>query len=400
MKRPGGKKGERIHTIRRLMFWWIVGSGIALIILYGFAMERYFRFGIKLRTQVQFEQIGGAYKQAKEFHGQAQLPVVPGLVIYTDIAQIPDNLMTLFSPALLADLPGHERMQVAVLQLEEDMIEGDFNQELDGIHQHFPVELMPMCGPVQCNVYFFYAYEVSPDEWLYMGQGIVPSSSTERYLNVADGAILVFSFTVFMLFAVLAYILVRKISQPVQRLERWASDLDPEQLSKEVPDFTFRELNLVANQLKQAFERIASSLHKEHQFLQHASHELRTPLAVASGNLELLALMKKQSTTEAEEKAYSRLTYAIKDMQQLTETLLWLHRDNDVLPAIVPVELKQLVERLVEDNRYLLHGKPVAVVVTGMPVTIEAQEIMSNIVLNNLIRNAFQHTAEGVVHIA
>ena len=84
-------------------------------------------------------------------------------------------------------------------------------------------------------------------------------------------------------------------------------------------------------------------------------------------------------------------------MQHLTETLLWLSR-NDVesLPG-KQLDLELQIKELVDELNYLLIRKNVELQVSTTPYTMVLPEFPARIVLGNLIRNAFQHSWEGPI---
>ena len=188
----------------------------------------------------------------------------------------------------------------------------------------------------------------------------------------------------------------RRVSRHTQKLADWAEALTLETISQTRPDFRYVELNRIAEQQQAAFERIASLLEREHQFLRHASHELRTPIAVIRANMELL---DKIGVPEALNRPVDRVRRANHAMLQLTETLLWLSRENETAPTQRDVQIDDLLDDLTEELGYLLQDKSVDILrqyAADLPL-IPLPEIPLRIVLSNLLRNAFQYTDEGDV---
>ena len=188
----------------------------------------------------------------------------------------------------------------------------------------------------------------------------------------------------------------RRVSRHTQKLADWAETLTLKTISQTRPDFRYVELNRIAEQLQAAFERIASLLEREHQFLRHASHELRTPIAVIRANMELL---DKIGVPEALNRPVDRVRRANHAMLQLTETLLWLSRENETAPTLRDVQIDDLLDDLTEELDYLLQDKSVDIVrqyAADLPL-LPLPEIPLRIVLSNLLRNAFQYTDEGDV---
>ena len=188
----------------------------------------------------------------------------------------------------------------------------------------------------------------------------------------------------------------RRMQRNTRALSAWAESLSMENLKQDIPDFRYQELNRISDQLYAAFDRISGLLAREHRFLRNASHELRTPIAVIRANMELL---EKIGYSGMIERPLERIQRANKGMQQLTETLLWISRENEVVPKVETVHPEPLVQEIIEDLSYLLSDKPVELQLnfTEALQEVELPVTPLRIVLNNLIRNAFQHTQEGLV---
>lgn len=162
------------------------------------------------------------------------------------------------------------------------------------------------------------------------------------------------------------------------------------------PNFRYAELEQIASQLQGSYQRNAVLLEREHQFLRHASHELRTPIAVTRTNLELI---EKMGMPPGYERPVERIDRANKGMQQLTETLLWLSRENEAAPSVHEIALDQLLHELIDDLRYLLNEKEVALKTEHIQALSPRLVSITpmRIILSNLIRNAFQYTCEGEI---
>lgn len=187
-----------------------------------------------------------------------------------------------------------------------------------------------------------------------------------------------------------------RVNRFTNNLAHWAEQLSLEQIDQPRPDFRYTELNRIAEQLQQAFQRIASVLAREHQFLRHASHELRTPIAVIRANIELIERLGLPASMQS---PFSRVQRANQNMLQLTETLLWMSRENTTSPSLSLVCIDQMMDELSEELSYLLQDKAVEVsrqYLTDMP-GMQLPATPLRIVLSNLIRNAYQYTDEGQV---
>jgi signal transduction histidine kinase len=210
-------------------------------------------------------------------------------------------------------------------------------------------------------------------------------------------------FLLVMHFAV--QMLLKRTLKPFYRIGDWVDSLTLENVNRLTPDFEFTELNAIANQQQKALLRLSEVLDKEQSFLRHASHELRTPIAVVKSNSELLTrILSSDINEDKKEQSLARISRAALNMQHTTETLLWLSQDsnnehNNNKLALAHVDLNEMITNLVEDNQYLLQSKLVKVSLELTGISIDVLETPCRLILNNLIRNAFQYTAEGNVNI-
>ena len=369
------------QSLRRYLLWWIAGGGAALVLCYMVLLEFYLDVGVTMRAGDALERVAEEYAVRRAADPQAPLPAAPDIAAYRLVAEVPEAVRELFPP----DDYGHGKVAWAYL--------GGPLRELPSS------ALLPACGQVPCDVLVFYSHRLDERNWLYLLQGLYASSAQDAEQDLVENATRALSVFLIATLAVFTMLLVNRIRRPVEQLAHWADSLDPEGLRRP-PDFRFRELNTVAARLGDAFERLSERLSEEQRFLRHASHELRAPLAVISGNIEILQKINgPERQGEPQGEALARLRAAMLDMQQLTETLLWLHRPADRPLHPEPVELGELVRNLVEENRYLLHGKAVDVAVTGTASLIVAPATPCRIVIANLVRNAFQYTHAGRIEL-
>lgn len=393
------KQGQWLSSLRGLLLWWIVGSGAILILVYVGILGYYFRYGASLKMKADFERHAVTYAESYADNPNAILPSGRGLNSYRDISDIPPELLDIFPE----QSHGHRKIQILEVN-DPDDLDDYITYFFDVINLTNAIssrQYKSRCEGRQCELIFFYSYQLGDSEWLYMTQFFFETEEITRDREFLENIILYFSLMILLLFTALAVLLIKRIGMPVKRLASWADNLTLSNFEENIPDFKYRELNLVAERLNVAFERISSSLEKEHRFLQHASHELRTPIAVALGNLEILEkLGDAESRSSNEGEAFDRLKYSVQEMGQLTETLLWLNRDSESMPPIDLVDIKGMIESLIENNEYLLEGKKVSVEVKGSAVSIHTPLVLCRIALANLIRNAFQYTFDGEVVIA
>ncbi|MEZ8184882.1 histidine kinase dimerization/phospho-acceptor domain-containing protein [Shewanella sp. 5S214] len=203
-----------------------------------------------------------------------------------------------------------------------------------------------------------------------------------------------------VMFTIVLMLMMRKVARPMKRLRTWAKGLNSQQLAQPIPDFHFSELNTLADIVKTSLGTVQESLDREQQFLGYASHELRTPIAVIRTNTELLQkLISKGVSAEKQAQVLNRIERAGLTMTDLTETLLWLTRREGKSLPLNDVNLGQLIRQLVQELKYLIHGKNIEISIETDDSTHQLPDTLCRIIITNIIRNALQHTIEGSVTI-
>lgn len=236
------------------------------------------------------------------------------------------------------------------------------------------------------------------------GQMFILSRHSEEQINalmnqlltVAINQSLGITLIVFLTLFLLIVWLIQRALEPVSMLSEWAKGLHH---NPDIADesFPIKELNQLAGQLRQGVDQVKAANGREQEFLKHASHELRTPLAIVQASLDLLDLQ-----TEGNAKAsVSRGLKASARMIRLSDALLWLARESDQPLAKTHLRPADLCQQLVDDHRYLLNHRDVDVLMdkTSADTEVLIEDALLSVVMANIIRNAFQHSGDGEIHI-
>jgi len=186
---------------------------------------------------------------------------------------------------------------------------------------------------------------------------------------------------------------------PLTSLSKWIDALDqknpPDELPKDIrPD----EIGQMAKSLHIALQRIHEYNERERQFLRNASHELRTPIAIIRNALDVLEHKRKIGNDDID-RIIQRIRRAGDTMKSVTEAILWLAIENYSAPTKKPVNLTQLTTNIVEENKNLYDSKQVTVVLENdrLEKDLHIEAALAYIVLDNLIRNAFQHSSNAEI---
>ena len=197
----------------------------------------------------------------------------------------------------------------------------------------------------------------------------------------------------------LGIVVMRRAVAPVAQLAKVVADINPEQLSTEdhkrieSTRFGDDEVGLLARTIEKTLERISAFVERERYFTSSASHELRTPITVITGALELL---EQSDLSATDVKTLNRVRRATLDMKTTIEMFLCLSRETDDGLYKEQFLVMPLVSQAVDQQRYLLSGKFVDVEIDeyAKPIVYGHPQAFS-IAVNNLVRNAFEHTLDG-----
>jgi signal transduction histidine kinase len=151
-------------------------------------------------------------------------------------------------------------------------------------------------------------------------------------------------------------------------------------------------LDRLSMALNDVLARVQRGVAAQQQFAADASHELRTPLAVISANLEV-ARRKPRDAPHWEHVADGTLA-EVHRMTTLVEKLLQLSRAGAAGLHQEHTDLRQLAGTAAERATKLGHERGVKVELTpGRAIAAEVDPEAIGIVIDNLIRNAIDHSA-------
>lgn len=252
----------------------------------------------------------------------------------------------------------------------------------------FKVPNYLLVRPVSINGQYFYGY-------LLVDERLNDSSLDWRALEKVQPAIFV-TLVVILLMVIVELFHINKVNSNINEFARWANQLNTGVHLPTMPEFSSSKFNYLAFAIDKSLSGISQMLAHEQTFAKFTSHELRTPIAVLSANMELLELLMKDLSPQ-ERGVLKNMESAVSDMKYQMEALLWLSREADDYVDFAPCALRQIIDKALDDNAYLLEGRSVAVTVDADELVVQSNPIFLQIVLNNLIRNAYQNTASGEV---
>ena len=194
-------------------------------------------------------------------------------------------------------------------------------------------------------------------------------------------------------------ILVYRITKPILELSQWSKDLNLNETGS-LQKLRYTEVQRLANQLISSVRHQQAAIEREEFFLRTASHELRTPVTTISASGAMLSRLSP-SLSNGGQRAIARINRSVTTMHNLINTLLWMSREKRTPLDLDSFDMEALLLDTVSNHQYLIEGKELTVHIDS-PEKLQSKPLphtLVQIVITNLIRNAFQHSSHGNIHI-
>lgn len=193
--------------------------------------------------------------------------------------------------------------------------------------------------------------------------------------------------------------LAKTVVSPLSKLAKSVDNMDYSSEMTCKDSYFNDEISLLAGKIDSFVARTKFFVEREKSFTRDASHELRTPVASSRAAIEL-ALSTPEGQQGKIHNFLKRVERSNKDMTHLIETFLILGREDGKEPHST-FNLNQLTNQTFEKHDYLKRHSDV-VCVNNIAVNHEMTACKQHlcIVLDNLVRNALQHTLEGTVVVS
>ena len=215
-------------------------------------------------------------------------------------------------------------------------------------------------------------------------------------INQINSAFIVIGALLLLVFLIIR-LLIHRVTKPIITLSKWSESLDVDN-TKGLTQFRYKEIDQLASQLVKSVQGERQANERERFFLRAASHELRTPIATISASGDMLVRLS-DSIPNSGQRAIARIQRSATNMKALVTTLLWMSRNSEIETNYEQIKLTPLINNIIESQRYLLKNKEVEIKINIEPEEHTLPRELTEVVLTNLVRNAFQHGGSGEIRI-
>lgn len=212
-----------------------------------------------------------------------------------------------------------------------------------------------------------------------------------------------------------AYFYSKQLTRPIIRLSQTAAKMQSLESNISCNIRTHDELgnlsqnidslysNLRANieNLKYEMDKVSILEKSKTDFMRAASHELKTPIAALNGIVEGMIdnvgkYKDKETYLQESKKLIDHLTKLVNEILKASKLDTTEHILN-----IEEVELSEIIERLLENNKIFIEEKKLNVSFEKKKLEVYVDKIFMENTLSNIISNAVKYTGtSGQIHIA
>jgi len=197
----------------------------------------------------------------------------------------------------------------------------------------------------------------------------------------------------------LGCLLVRQLTRPLNKLTAATSKVARGELDHRISLRSDDELGELAELFNRMTRNLQESEESRRRMIGDIAHELRTPLTVLSGEIEAI----REGVYEPTDQKLKEIQEDINLLNRLIEDLreLTLAEAGELKLDKGSVNLIHLIKRI-SGKLAELGAESGVKLKTNLPETLQEVHIDANRisqVINNLVKNAFRHTKEGMVQI-
>jgi len=223
------------------------------------------------------------------------------------------------------------------------------------------------------------------------------TANIERRLIQSRNELFVFSLVLILLISLVIYLIVRRLTIPIENLTFAASKMAEGDLDQDVNVEGAQELIVLGqsfitlrDSIKEKIEELEAKNMELERFVYTVSHELKSPLVTIAGFAGLLDKDIKQGYVDKVEHNIHNITSAIGTMSTLLDDLLELSRVGRLVNPPVKFNFDELVRDAVKSVSFQITERNIDIkILPDLPV-IHGDRARLLEVLQNLIENSIK----------
>lgn len=163
---------------------------------------------------------------------------------------------------------------------------------------------------------------------------------------------------------------------------------------RKYPSTSTEEFNLMIETLEQTTRQAQMEYLSLKTFSENASHEIQTPIAIVQSKLDLL--IQDEQLTEPQSVALQQIYAAIQRLTRLNTSLLLLAKiENRQYHEVELIDIKERLSEKIADFHELWQSKGIRARISLSACYCRMNYELTDILLNNLLRNATNHNISG-----
>jgi len=285
-----------------------------------------------------------------------------------------------------AALPGTSNLSIYLASRQANQPIPDYLLELsDGIHHDVQ----------ETDKAFHVMVTAQGQEKIYIQYDI---TEIERSENLLTSILLIAWLVLIILIFFIARVLSKKLSGPIEQLSEELSRLNPDQRGVRLSTrFEDDEVGKIARAFDSYTEKMDGYVEKQIAFAAMASHELRSPLTIVQTSTDLIA---SRSDDPDINPYLEKIQRATTNMANMIHALLAVTRDQPIKNANESIDLRPLVEEILETMKPEIRAKQISIDNNLAPdLSIDADKTLARVVLTNLIKNSVKHGQQSSIKI-